>query len=142
MARWQRLRRLGAAGFWLALPLCGCGENAGYLESSITIASVCTNEARLAILVSLENPDDLPIDAVTASRTREESCFLERPARDAGAVDGGEADAAALYSCWEQGAGTYVVRVRSAKRTWTQSVEVAANSCHVSTPQELTFELD
>ncbi|HTU63918.1 MAG TPA: hypothetical protein VMF89_35880, partial [Polyangiales bacterium] len=58
-----------------ALVLCACGE--GELETVTTIQGICSDELRLAVLVTVLNPDDLEIDSVTATRADEEPCFLE-----------------------------------------------------------------
>lgn len=139
----ERLRRVGAAGWVLAL--CACVDD-GYLESVETIGAVCTLDARLAVVVTVFDPNDpfddtsTPVDSVTATRSNEQPCYLERASSDPAAIDAGDV-ASALYGCWEQGAGTYLVRVRRGDRSWTQSVEVPADDCHVTELQRLTFEL-
>jgi hypothetical protein len=102
----------------------------------------CTGEARAAVLVSVSSPHDLAIDSVTATRAHERSCD------GLGALDAGSRDAAgssgdtAEYSCTEDGGGTYVVRVKSGRLTWTQKVDVKANECHTTEIKKLTFTLD
>lgn len=113
------------------LVLAGCTD--GYLESSTTINSICSADLRFAIVVELNNPERLAIDEVTATLASEEQCFLESSARDA--------PAHAVYSCLEQGAGTYVVQVTSGEHTWSESVEVSADECHVTKLQELRIDL-
>lgn len=121
------------------LALCDCGE--GALESVTTINALCTDEARLAILVEVSNPDDVAIDSVKATHAREQPCYLESAPLGSVLDDAGASDAA-LYSCWEQGAGSYVVRVTSGKRSWTQSVDVPGDDCHVTKAQKLLLELE
>lgn len=128
---WQRAV---AVGLWLAV--CSCGEG---LERVTRVEAVCTAEARLAIRVHVFDPDGLMVDSVTALHATEEPCFLERFAH-ASAADAGEPDAA-LYACFEQGEGDYLVRVTSGENTWTQSVLVPGDDCHVTEHQDLTFEL-
>ena len=116
-----------------------CGD--GALETVTTVQGICTLDSRLAVLVTIDNPDDLEIDSVTATRADEQHCFLEtrpreRPWEDAGApVD-------ALYSCWEQGTGTYLVRVTSGQQAWSERVDVPGNDCHVTKTQHLTIALE
>jgi hypothetical protein len=135
MATWQTLRCASALGL-LLLMLSSCADN-GYLESSTTIQSICSEQARLAVLVTVFDPDDLMIDSVTATRSKEAQCYLESAGRvqDAGALEG------AVYSCWEQGRGTYEVHVTSGDRVWTKRIDVPGDNCHVTERQELTFEL-
>jgi hypothetical protein len=121
------------------LVLCACGE--GELETVTTIQGICTLESRLAVLVTVVNPDDMEIDVVTVERVGEHNCFLESRPRGFTRDDAGEPEGT-LYSCWEQGVGTYVVRVKSGKQTWTESVDVPGDKCHVSKAQKLTIELD
>jgi len=128
MVRSQTQRRFGALGLLLAL--CACDN--GYLESTTTIESICTADWRFALLVELENPARLPIDEVTATLESEEQCFLESSTR---ALDH------ALYSCLEQGGGSYAVLVRSGDRTWNESIDVPADDCHVTKLQKLTIQL-
>jgi hypothetical protein len=120
----------------LVLALCGCGEG---LES-VYIESICTDEARPAILVAVAHPDGLTVDSVKVMHGSEKHCYLASAPRgyDAGEADGPDA---AQYLCLEQGQGTYVVRVTSGKRTWTQSVEITGDECHVTNVAKLTFEL-
>jgi hypothetical protein len=128
------LLRLAAA---VALSACGEGE----LETITTIQGICTLESRLAVLVTVVNPDDLEIDAVTVEHVSEHNCFLETRPRGFTADDAGEANGT-LYSCWEQGTGAYVVRVKSGKQTWTENVDVPGNECHVTKAQKLTIAID
>lgn len=128
MARSQTQRRIGALGLLLALSAC---DN-GYLESTTTIESICTADWRFAVLVELDNPSRLPIDAVTATLESEEQCFLESSTR---ALDH------ALYSCLEQGGGSYAILVRSGDKTWDESIEVPADDCHVTKLQRLKLSL-
>lgn len=116
--------------FGLLLALGGCDN--GYLESTTTIEAICTADWRFALLVELDNPDRLPVDEVTATLENEEQCFLESSTR---ALDH------ALYSCLEQGGGSYGVLVRSGERTWNESVDVPADDCHVTALQKLTIHL-
>jgi hypothetical protein len=123
----------------IALVFCACGE--GELESVTIVDGICTFESRLAILVTIDNPDQLEIDSVTAKRTLEQHCFLEARPRWRLADDAGESEGT-LYSCWEQGTGTYQVRVKSGDRTWTETVDVPGDDCHIAKVQKITFELE
>jgi hypothetical protein len=137
MATWHTSRCFGAIGLLVAL--AGCVGD-GYLESVTTIESICTDEARLAVLVAVFVSDDRIIDSVTATNESEQQCFLESASRGGDAQDAGE-PSVALYSCWEQAQGNYEVRVTSGEQTWTQSVDVPGDGCHVSERQKLKFEL-
>lgn len=124
------VKSLTFGAFGLLLALGGCDN--GYLESTTTIEAICTADWRFALLVELDNPDRLPVDEVTATLENEEQCFLESSTR---ALDH------ALYSCLEQGGGSYGVLVRSGERTWNESVDVPADDCHVTALQKLTIHL-
>jgi hypothetical protein len=130
--------RLGVGAVGLLLALCGCADLGGELES-VRVDSICTLESRLAVLVEVYDPDRLTVDKVTATNQREEPCYLERSLRDR---SGREESEAAVYSCWEQGGGDYVVRVTSGKRDWSKRVQVEAGECHIGEAQQLTFELE
>jgi hypothetical protein len=119
----------------LALTLAACGE--GELETVTVIEGICTIESRLAVLVTVENPEELDIDAVTVELVSEHNCFLETsPREDAGGPE------SAQYSCWEQGNGNYTVRVKSGQRTWTETIDVPGGKCHVTKAQKLTIALE
>jgi hypothetical protein len=93
------------------------------------------------VSVTLLDDAQLPVDSVTATRTTTEHCYLEAvPHSDdaGGAGDTGETH----YACWDQGGGTYVVRVTSGERTWTQELDVPGDGCRVSEVPRLTFVLD
>lgn len=111
----------------LALGSAGCAS-----DDSVT----CTLELRSPITVEVTSPEGRPIDAVTAERRHEAECdgsvLSER--------DGGPTQAA--YWCYEQGGGTYVVRVKSGDLTWTQRTHVTANECHTTSSATLSFVLD
>jgi len=135
----QEAQRITRALLWgvAVLSLAACGD--GELETVTTIQGICTDELRLAVLVTVINPDDLEIDSVTAARADEEPCFLENPSLR-GDDDAGEPEGA-LYSCWEQGVGRYTVRVKSGDKEWTDSVVVPGNTCHVTKVKKLSIEL-
>ena len=136
-----RVFALGGLGSLGALCACGSGEVS---QTVFSIESFCTFSPRLAIVVDVNAASDAEIDSVTATHESEQRCYLEQAARNSDADDAGERDTsvAAVYSCLAQGEGTYAVRVTSGKHTWTQSVEVAGDKCHVTELQKLTFELD
>lgn len=127
-----------AAAVLTVVALGACGE--GELETVTTISGICTDELRLAVLVTIINPDDLEIDSVTATRADEEPCFLENRLHTVATEDAGEPEGS-LYSCWEQGVGRYMVRVKSGDQTWTESVAVPGNKCHVTKVKRLAIEL-
>jgi hypothetical protein len=121
--------------------LCACGE--GELETVTVINGICTAELRLAVLVTLVNPSELEIDSVTATRVEEQPCYLESRRKAASTDDAGEPeDEGTLYSCWEQGVGTYEVRVKSGEREWSKSVVVPGNKCHVTKVKRISIELE
>jgi hypothetical protein len=119
---------------FIVVLLAACAD-----ESPIE-TKACSTELRTAVLVSVDD-NDLPIDSVTATNQDERTCggtptgMPVRPVDDAG-------DETRMYTCWEQGGGTYVVRVKSGELTWTQRTTVAANECHTSEVKSLHFVLD
>jgi len=94
--------------------------------------------------VSVASPRGLPIDSVTATRRSESSCEGNSvPAlSDAASATSEDGGAIAMYVCYEQGGGEYAVKVESGALSWTQSVQVAANACHVTESKTLSFVLD
>jgi hypothetical protein len=98
----------------------------------------CTLELRYAVIVRIENPQGLTIDSVTAKRSHEQDCTSYLGGADASTGDSHEVG----YSCFEDGGGTYVVRVESGRSTWTQKVHINANACHTTERKTLTFVLD
>jgi hypothetical protein len=144
MAEWKTLLRVFALGGLASLSaLCACGS--GEVKQTVfTIESFCTFSPRLAIVVEVNAASDMEIDSVTATHESEQRCYLERASRDSNADDAGERNSAvaAVYSCLAQGEGTYAVHVTSGQHTWTQSIEVFGDKCHVTELQKLTFELD
>ena len=90
----------------------------------------CTTELRTAVSVQIESPEGLPISAVTAENMDELACSSFTPTQDAGYVG---------YDCYEQGPGVYTVRVKSGTMTWSQSVSIAGNDCHVTEHKTLQF---
>ena len=74
------------------------------------------------------------VDSVTATRGG-----VEQECDDGGLLSVGVRN----FNCWEQGAGTYVIRVRSDAQTWTKSIKLQADEevpCHV-VPGKLHFDL-
>jgi hypothetical protein len=100
----------------------------------------CTDELRSAVVVHVSSPGGLAVDGVSAMREGgahecESSLFYDAGSNDAGAVQS--------YTCWEQGGGTYVVRVKSGASTWTKRVEIDTDGCfHVTEQKTLNFVLD
>jgi hypothetical protein len=88
----------------------------------------CTTELRTAVVVKVSSDEGLDVDRVTAGRRVQNECHLL-------GVD--------TYNCFEQGGGKYVVRVFSGSLTWTRTVSVDADRCHVDyPPEELAIELE
>jgi hypothetical protein len=114
---------------WIALSSCSEAEP----EAEVP----CTDELRTAVIVSVRSPQGLPTDDVTATRGKATTECTSWPLDT---VDAG-ADSA-MYFCSEQGGGTYRVRVTSGDLTWTQSVDVEADVCHVRKAVEVEFVLD
>ena len=129
--------RLCVLGSLASVSACGSGE---VRETVFSIEGFCGLSPQLAIIAEVDAASNTKIDRVTAKHNREELCFLERTARDS-ADDAGEPDAA-IYSCLAQGQGSYEVRVTSGKRTWTQTVDVSGDECHVAALKTLSFRLD
>jgi hypothetical protein len=98
-----------------------------------------TDEERAPIHVSVSSPQALPIDQVTATRIHEKPCTINTISQ-AGASGSGEKNDE--YVCWEDGGGTYVVRVHSGAETWTQEINIQADACHTQEVKQLTFVLD
>jgi hypothetical protein len=93
----------------------------------------CTMDLRVAVVVQISSPTGDPVTAVTAfNRT-------ERPCRS---YPRDRATPPTEYFCHEQGGGRYIVRVRTGKGTWTQTVSVGADECHVSDQVTVAFWLD
>jgi hypothetical protein len=90
----------------------------------------CTDILLLPIQVNIE-PNGLPVDSVTSHNGGKETRDCQPGFRTR-----------TKFSCVEQGAGTYNVQVTSGDYTWTQSVELRSNGCHVIELVELHFELD
>jgi len=97
----------------------------------------CTSEVRGAIKVVFRSPEGLAVDSVTAENRFYAECE-GGPASDS--LDAGER--MFEYWCYEQGGGTYVVRVTSGDMTWTQRTEISADACHTTSHETLTFVLD
>jgi hypothetical protein len=93
----------------------------------------CTTILLAPIKVRVLSLQGLPIDSVTARNITVDEC-RPFPFPDAGAET--------TLSCNEQGAGTYRVRVQSGELSWTQSVDLEADECHVTDRAELDFFLD
>lgn len=89
----------------------------------------CGDILVLPIRVKIE-PHELTVDSVTSHNEGEPT--LECQANFRSRTD---------FSCQEQGAGTYTVQVTSGDYTWSQSVELHSNGCHVDSRAELHFEL-
>jgi hypothetical protein len=95
----------------------------------------CTTELRTAVLVHVTGDLD-QIERVTADNGRgEQECNNWSAEADSGATGRW------TFSCFEQGAGTYTIRVHLEDETLTETVEVSGNECHVDyPPRELEIE--
>ena len=102
--------------------LAGCGSS-----------NMCTADLRTAVRVHISSPDGLPVSAVTVSNHGEQPCETFASA---------DASSDLEYDCYEQGGGIYTVHVESGSMTWTKSVSIAADSCHVTEQKTLEFVLD
>jgi hypothetical protein len=80
----------------------------------------CSDEEKVALELHINNPDDLDIK-VTAELTHEEECpFFFDPGTGR------------VYTCYEQGGGTYKVRVSVDDQViYEDEIEVEADKCHV-----------
>ncbi|HET9933294.1 MAG TPA: hypothetical protein VFQ35_21465 [Polyangiaceae bacterium] len=94
---------------------------------------VCTLQLLTAVRVRIESLDGLPITDVRLTSPAQQNCFEN---------SAGATDTSVEYDCYEQGGGIYTVRVTSGTMTWTQSVSVAADECHVTEQKTLQFVLD
>jgi hypothetical protein len=127
-------------------PLDTAGMRASFLTLFAVIVAcdsqrTCTSELRSALTVQISSPQGLEVDSVTATRR------VELPCENSSVEHAGARDAAAgsnelVYTCWENGGGTYVVRVKSGQSTWTQKVHVNADFCHTTEHKTLSFVLD
>lgn len=90
-------------------------------------------DLRIAVVVRISSPTRDPVTAVTAFNRTEQPCKTYPTDRQTPLTE---------YFCHEQGGGRYIVRVRTEKRTWTQTVSVGADECHVTDPVTVAFWLD
>lgn len=90
----------------------------------------CTDILLFPIQVKIE-PHELTVDSVTSRNGDKETLDCRPGFRSR-----------TMFSCVEQGEGTYTVQVTSGVYTWTQSVYLHANECHVINRAELIFDLD
>lgn len=104
----------------LSLSLSGCSSSS---EKS------CTLELRTAVRVQVTSPEALRIDAVSVTNSFEAACVPS--------VTGQSGQ----YDCYEQGIGQYTVRVKSGTMTWSKSVSIAGDECHVSELKTLEIVL-
>jgi hypothetical protein len=95
----------------------------------------CTDELRTAVSVHVTGDLD-QIERVTADNGRgEQECESWSAAPDAGG------SGRWTFSCHEQGAGTYTIRIHLDDKTLTETVAVSGGDCHVDhPPQELEVE--
>jgi len=95
---------------------------------------VCTEEIRVAVRVHISSPDYLPVDRVTAERSRESDC-------DASSIES-DASTDETYRCNEQGGGEYTIRVYSGDQVWTNEAYVRANECHTTEIADVDILMD
>lgn len=82
----------------------------------------CSDELKIAIELYLTVPDGVSVDKVTAELDEEQECTSFRPDKE---------QPEQVYTCYEQGAGSYKVRVYSAgKEIHSEDVEVRPYECH------------
>jgi hypothetical protein len=124
-ARSRGAAGLPVAGLVLLTLLGGCAED--------RLGRACTSDYRY-FTVQVTAPSHLVIDSVTVEndnlRKCEHSNGLVTPREGGGA-----------YHCGEQGAGEYVIRVHAGEKTWTQTVDIASDGCHIKGVDELVFDL-
>lgn len=110
--------------WWQVLACVGCGALASCGDDE------CSEEVRVAVDVLIAGTG--PIDKVTVELDHEEECgsFFDDQQNQ-------------VYTCWEQGAGTYTVRVYSGERVLEQQVDIETNKCdHIKQRASLQFDLD
>lgn len=94
---------------------------------------VCTAEDRVAVRVNVSSPSGLPVDSITADRTREAEC---------GESSGEAQQSDGVFRCMEQGGGQYTIRVYSGNLCWTTQVDVHANECHTTDIANVDIVMD
>lgn len=105
------------------------------LLGALALVAACDNgskcdEEKIAIELQLIVPDGTSIEKVTVELKDEQECgTVYDPAMGK------------LYTCWEQGGGTYTLRVYSAGQViHTQEVELESDGCHIK--ERLMTEID
>jgi hypothetical protein len=90
----------------------------------------CSDDEKVAIQLHINNPDDLKIK-VTAELAQEEECpFFFDPG------------SGRVYTCYEQGGGSYKVRVYTDDQViYEDDIEVEADKCHVKALVEAYVDL-
>jgi hypothetical protein len=107
---------------WLAL--AGCDDDK------------CKDEEKIAIELTIHNPDRLDIDVTAELDGNEQSCDFIDPSLIVGAQG-----SSPIYTCLEQGGGTYKVRVYVRDDViYEEDDEVEADACHIK--QLVRAEID
>lgn len=121
------LRTFTKYGFLLLLVSAAyCGDAAG--------GGACRTFAQTAVTVRIVG--DRPVSSVTVSHNLKADCQALSEDVDAGL--------ARVYVCFEQGpdaGGDYTVEVTSGDETWSRTVQLAGEGCHISGPA-VTVEID
>jgi hypothetical protein len=82
----------------------------------------CSDELKIALELYINVPEGLSITRVTAELEREETCGAFRPDKTTDDL---------VYTCYEQGGGSYVVRAYSGdQEVMNETVPVTADECH------------
>lgn len=123
------LQRIALASVALMLLPSGCESDT---------SDDCNLVKKGAVIVRIDGSRRASIVSANHDGTTEDcESFVPDDVEDAGS--------SVYYGCWEteqRPAGKYTVRVTSDDDTWSQSVDVAGNSCHISQAAKLTFDLD
>jgi hypothetical protein len=86
----------------------------------------CKDEEKIALELTIHNPDRLDIDVTAELDGNEQVCDFFDPTLTGGASSG------LVYTCIEQGGGTYKVRVYVGDQViYEEDDEVEADACHV-----------
>jgi hypothetical protein len=109
--------------WWQVIACMGCGALASCSDDD------CTPVQLVAVDVMISGTG--PIDKVTGELETEEECgsFFDE--------DGNQ-----IFTCWEQGGGTYTVRVYSGDRVVEEQIAVEADACHIKERAWLNIDLD
>ena len=109
------------AKWWQVFACAGCIALAACGDDQ------CSAGQRVAINVMISG--SAPVDKVTAELEFEEECGFNRQVGQ-------------VFTCWEQGGGTYTVRVYSGDMVHEEEIEIEADECHIKERATLFIDLE